>query len=285
MIKDGHLRRFWDELTTESRQMIVEEYNKNLNINREIQNKVQCSEVDGKPKLIIEKNSGLHYFNGEKISSLLESQMLKPQALIDGRASIKKGNIAPYCVHFVRTPFSFLLDDFKKQWEEMGNHYKPISNAESFGWCCDRFLHMQEFMPNPYVYFYNTIPLIFVYKRKGKDIDIMNDQELDIHKEFYKYSYLVDRDDYGFSEFEDFMDKTMAILGGINIKALDGIIISRDSFENLGVKPFPTFDVLVEYLITVFPQLYISDECGNILYMPEKNKIVFQKKIKNPFIH
>lgn len=286
MIKDSRLKRFWFKLTDETKQMIVDEYNRNLIVDKEIKNKVQCLKIDGNLKLIIEENSGLHFCYGDNLPSLLQSEMLKPQALVDGHASIKEGNIAPYCVHFVRAPLSFLLEDFKNKWEQMGRYYEGLPNANSFGWCCDEFLHMHAFMPNPYIRYYNVIPLIFVYKRKRFDIDIMNDQELDIHKDFYKHSYLVDCDDYGYPEFDKFIDKTMAILGGINIKALDGIIISKDSFDNLKDRPkqFPTFDILVEYLISVFPQLYISDECGNILYMPEKNEVLLKKEYKNPFI-
>lgn len=286
MIDDKRLKSFWLNLTDETKQMIVDEYNRNLIIDKEVKNQVQCLENGGNLKLIIEENSGLHFCSSTNLPSLIQSKMLKPQALINGHSSIKNGNIAPYCVHFVKVPLSFLLEDFKNKWEQMGQYYESIPNAHSFGWCCNEFLSMHCFMPNPYMHFTDIIPLIFIYKRKKFDIDIMNDQELDIHKDFYRNSYLVDFDDYGYPEFHRFIDKTMAILGGINIKSLDGIIISKYSFGNLKIKSkqFSTFNILIEYLISEFPQLYISDECGNILYMPEKNKVILKKEIKDPFI-
>lgn len=284
------LRKFWQELSLESKELIVAEYIRVSSNTKNSENIIICQDDQSNRKLIIEEGIGLHKFSTLNLSHLAEGRILLPQAFIDGKLCHPPmgGNIAPFCTHFVKTSFPFLLEDMKKFYDPINSLRQHVgNNLYFFDRDCRQFLDIETFMNPAYGGYVTGIPILFVYKRKNKDIDIMNDVELTIHDEFLKNSSLVYRYDYFNPEFTYYMQRTMAILGGVHISQCDGIIIPEERINCLnkvGIFPFSSTKDFITYLKEMFPNLYISNERGQLLYVPSNAKILRKQKTDNPFI-
>lgn len=281
IISDPYLSIFWNKLSIESKECILSQY---LKAQSNFSQEKALTLCDN--KLVVEKGTGIHKIKSNRLDALFDSRVLTSQVFIDGKLCNypMEGNIAPFCTHFVLSPFDFMVSDLNLSFKKIEETHARPQNWSLFYYDLKRFNSMQEFMNSNKYGFNNSFPVLFIYRRIANDIDIMNDINLSIHRDFKENSYIVDSDEDGYPEFEYFIDRTMAILGGVNINNLDGIIVCKGFWDKAGKTYQYNFDEFIYYLSNYFPNLYISDEFGEIIYKPDNTKIKILNRIENPFI-
>ncbi len=276
---NAYLNDFWFELSPNSKKLVLSEYLRNKESNEQLDNSITlCNNT-----LVIEKGMGFHKFWSHNLDNLVKDRILTGQAFIDGTLTKEyQGNVAPFCVHFVTSPFDFKIDNLKSAFRNIEDkRLLPDDGWGVFYRGLYEFNAMDYFMYSDNRGFIKNFPIIFTYKRKNNDIDVLNDSNLDIHTDFRKNNYIIFNDGDGINQFKQFMNCTMAILGGINVDNLDGIIICEGFWDGSSFNW--SLHEFIDYLIKNFPKQYIANENGEILYKPECIKVKTLNHIDNPF--